>query len=126
MKKGVELLSETVGDGDPVGKRHFYQIKLRAWLNRGEQVKWEKPWGLVDRAEIKENGHLLITDVRYDREFLISGLFYGIEGMRVGGVRKLRISPHLAYGAEGVPGIIPSNALLVTEVEIVEERYAAS
>jgi FKBP-type peptidyl-prolyl cis-trans isomerase len=36
--------------------------------------------------------------------------------MRVGGYRKVRISPHLAYGAAGVAGKIPANAVLVYEL----------
>ena len=53
----------------------------------------------------------MITDVRVDRVFLVAGLFYGIQGMRVGGTRTLRIAPHLAYGEEGVPGVVPANAM---------------
>jgi FKBP-type peptidyl-prolyl cis-trans isomerase len=49
---------------------------------------------------------------------LISGLFYGVEGMRVGGTRRLEIAPHLAYGDRGVPGIIPANAVLTAEITI--------
>jgi hypothetical protein len=52
----------------------------------------------------------------------ITGLLDGIVGMRVGGKRTLIISPHLAYGAEGLPGKIPPNALLRCEVELLEVR----
>jgi hypothetical protein len=52
----------------------------------------------------------------------IAGLRLGIQGMRVGGVRRLVIAPHLAYGAHGVPGRIPPNALLHCEVEMLEVR----
>ena len=45
--------------------------------------------------------------------------------MRVGGSRKLRISPHLAYGENGLPGMIPGNAVLTVEVKILEERIPA-
>lgn len=47
---------------------------------------------------------------------------YGIEGMRVGGQRELKISPHLAYGTEGVPGWIPPNAVLRALVELLDVR----
>ena len=43
----------------------------------------------------------------------------GIEGMRAGGIRELTIPPALAYGNEGLPGIIPPDATLVLEVELL-------
>lgn len=125
MKKGVKLLQESIGDGAEIERQRCYRIELRCWLNRGEAVRWAHPWGMVDRAQLLDNGELLITDVRIDREQLIAGLFHGVQGMRIGGTRKLRISPHLAYGEKGLPGIIPQNAALVCEIRIVEQRDAA-
>jgi FKBP-type peptidyl-prolyl cis-trans isomerase len=81
----------------------------------------EVPWGLMNRARLEDDGATLITDVRIDRVDLINGLFYGIEGMRVGGMRKLRISPHMAYRERGIPGVIPENAVLLAEISILEE-----
>lgn len=52
----------------------------------------------------------------------IAGIRYGIEGMRVGGRREMTISPHLAYGRDGVPGKVPPNATLRCEVELLEVR----
>ncbi|HEY3628764.1 MAG TPA: FKBP-type peptidyl-prolyl cis-trans isomerase, partial [Terracidiphilus sp.] len=43
----------------------------------------------------------------------------GVDGMRVGGRRRLRVGPHLAHGDKGVPGLIPPNAKLVSEVELL-------
>jgi FKBP-type peptidyl-prolyl cis-trans isomerase len=57
---------------------------------------------------------------RIDRRSLVSGLFYGIDGMRVGGTRRLEIAPHLAYGDRGVPDVIPAGALLTAEVSVLE------
>lgn len=126
MRSGVELLKEEPGDGPLVQKHAFYRIKLRMWLRRGDPVRWSQPWGLVDRARVGDDGATLVTDVRVDRVFLFAGLFYGIQGMRLGGSRTLRIAPHLAYGEAGVPGSIPPNALLTVEVSVLSERTDAA
>ena len=122
LKKGIELLNEVAGQGSEVERHRYYQIELRCWLNQGEMVHWQQPWGLVDRYQLLQEGTVLITDVRFDRENLVAGLFYGMQGMHIGGKRKLRISPHLAYGERGVAGVIPENAVLICEIKVLEER----
>jgi len=121
MKPGVEVLEETPGIGAPVERHAFYDVRLRMWLSRGDPVRWTKPWGLYDRARIEDDGTTLFTSLRVDRVFMFAGLFYGVEGMRVGGIRRLRVASHLAYREEGLPGLIPANALLTVEVQIVAE-----
>jgi uncharacterized protein len=118
LRSGLTLLADVPGLGDPVRRQHNYRIRLRLWLNKGEAVRWLRPWGPVGAARLEDNGETLITEVRVDRRSLISGLFYGLEGMRVGGTRRLEIAPHLAYGDRGVPGIIPANAVLTAEITI--------
>lgn len=122
MRSGIKVLSDCPGTGPPVQRQRTYLVRLKIWLNKGDPVKWPSPWGLVDRARLEDAGETLITDLRIDREHLINGLFYGIEGMCIGGTRKLRISPHLAYGERGVPGVIPADAVLVVEIGVIEER----
>ena|SRR5688572_2011357 len=118
MRPGVEVLEDVSGLGEEVERNRVYDVRIRICFSGGEPVRWNPLAG----GRLEDNGTTLFTTLRVDREQMIAGLFDGVEGMRIGGTRRIRVAPHLAYRETGVPGVIPPNALLIIEVEIVAER----
>ena len=122
LRPGLTLLLDVAGDGEPVRRQHHYLIKLRLWVKGGGAVRWQFASGVVGESRLEDEGDTLVSLMRIERRSLINGLFYGIDGMRVGGTRRLEIAPHLAYGDRGIPGTIPAGAALTAEITILEAR----
>jgi len=121
LRSGVVLLDDVPGAGEPVRRQQRYRVRLRMWVADGRPVRTTRAWGPVGAARLEDEGATLITEVRLDRRSLVNGLFYGIDGMHVGGTRRLAIAPHMAYGDRGVPGVIPPDAALTVEITVLKE-----
>jgi hypothetical protein len=119
LRSGLTLVSEISGTGDPLRRQRNYHVRLRIWLRDGTPVRWATPWGRVGASRLEDDGETLVSVIFVNRGQLMQGLFYGLDGMRVGGTRRLEIAPHLGYGPAGVPDIIPPNAILNAEVTVL-------
>ncbi len=97
----------TPGEGDEARAGRMVSVHYTGWLTNGSKFDSSKdrndPFTFPLGA-----GHV------------IKGWDEGVQGMKPGGVRKLTIPPHLGYGARGAGGVIPPNATLVFEVELLK------
>lgn len=81
----------------------------------------------VHYAGFLENGEMFDSSITRGEPFnfplgagqVIQGWDEGVQGMRVGGKRVLVIPPELGYGEQGYPPVIPGNATLIFEVELL-------
>ena len=96
----------TVGAGAAAASGQRVTVHYTGWLTNGTKFDSSK-----DRNDPFEF-HLGQGQV-------IAGWDEGVAGMKVGGTRKLTIPPALGYGARGAGGVIPPNATLVFEVELL-------
>lgn len=103
---GLVMEDLVVGDGAEACAGQHVSVHYTGWLTDGQKFDSSK-----DRNEAFEFG--------LGAGQVILGWDQGIEGMRVGGKRKLTIPPELGYGRRGAGGVIPPNATLVFEVELL-------
>lgn len=95
------------GTGKEAQNRQHVQVHYTGWLTDG--TKFDSS---VDRNQT--------FSFQLGARQVIAGWDQGVLGMKEGGKRKLTIPGHLAYGSRGYPGLIPPNATLVFEVELVQ------
>lgn len=100
----IEELIPGTGVEATAGKR--VTVHYTGWLTSGTKFDSSK-----DRGNPFSFG--------LGRGEVIAGWDKGVAGMKVGGTRKLTIPPQLGYGARGAGGVIPPNATLVFEVELL-------
>ena len=119
LKSGVKLLDERQGDGEPAKKGDKVVYNLKLFLNKGEEVPLNQRQAeyLPKKMLRREGGDCLVDHaVELGRRQAIAGVEYALLGMKRGGYRKVRLSPHLAYRDQGLDGLIPANAVLIVEL----------
>jgi len=106
-----ELIIEdlVVGSGATASAGQSVSVHYTGWLTNGQKFD-----SSVDRNDP--------FDFKLGMGQVIPGWDQGVAGMQIGGKRKLTIPPGLAYGVRGAGGVIPPNATLVFEVELLGVR----
>jgi FKBP-type peptidyl-prolyl cis-trans isomerase len=95
-----------VGTGPEAKAGQQVKVHYTGWLTNG--TKFDSS---VDRGDPFK--------FKLGARQVIQGWDQGVAGMKVGGKRKLTIPPELGYGARGAGRVIPPNATLVFEVELL-------
>ena len=103
---GLVYEDTVVGEGAEAVAGNYVSVHYTGWLTNGQKFDSSK-----DRDEPFE--------FPLAQRHVIAGWDEGVQGMKVGGTRKLTIPPQLGYGARGAGGVIPPNATLVFEVELL-------
>ncbi|KAB0583062.1 FKBP-type peptidyl-prolyl cis-trans isomerase [Ideonella dechloratans] len=113
LPQGLQIDDLVTGDGAEARAGQSVTVHYTGWLhdpaapnNRGAKFDSSK-----DRDEPFE--------FDLGAGMVIQGWDLGVQGMKVGGKRVLTIAPELGYGARGAGGVIPPNATLVFEVELL-------
>jgi FKBP-type peptidyl-prolyl cis-trans isomerase len=114
-KSGIKLLDDRECSGDSAKKGDKVIYNVRIHLNKGEEVPLnERQAEFLPPTMLRtENGRRLVDhELILGKRRAIAGIEYALIGMKPGGYRKVRLSPHLAYRDEGLADLIPPNAVL--------------
>lgn len=107
---GLQYEDTVVGNGEEARSGQYATVHYTGWLfENGEQG--EKFDSSKDRGDPFE--------FALGAGMVIRGWDEGVQGMKIGGTRVLIIPPELGYGARGAGGVIPPNATLKFEVELL-------
>jgi len=128
IKSGIKLLAEIEGQGEPAKKGDTVIFNWRLYRNRGDEIPInEHQAQLLPSEMIRQVGDRPLIDHKttLGRRQTMAGVEYSLYGMKAGGYRKIRISPHLAYRDEGLGGLIAPKAVLIVKLwlrEIISAR----
>jgi FKBP-type peptidyl-prolyl cis-trans isomerase len=105
-KSGLKYIDEKEGSGKEAKVGDTVEVHYTGWLKDG--TKFDSS---------KDRGRPFSFPLGAKR--VIAGWDQGVAGMKIGGKRKLIIPPELGYGPRGFPPVIPPNAELTFEVELL-------
>jgi FKBP-type peptidyl-prolyl cis-trans isomerase len=103
---GLKYVDQAVGTGDVAVAGKTVSVHYTGWLENGKKFD-----SSVDR------GQPFSFPLGAGR--VIKGWDEGVQGMKIGGKRKLTVPSDLGYGSRGAGGVIPPNATLIFDVELL-------
>ena len=108
---GLQYEDTTVGGGAAAQPGQHVQVHYTGWLfDNGQQ-------GAKFDSSVDRNDPFAFS---LGAGMVIKGWDEGVAGMKIGGKRTLIIPPQLGYGARGAGGVIPPNATLKFDVELLD------
>jgi FKBP-type peptidyl-prolyl cis-trans isomerase (trigger factor) len=116
---GLKLLEEREGVGRPANKGDRILFNMRLFLNKGTEVRLNETQAThlpKEMIRVVDGATLIDHTIVLGRREAVAGVEQALMGMKVGGYRKVRVSPHLAYRDTGIPDLIPPNAVLICEI----------
>lgn len=107
---GLQIENVKVGTGAEAKSGSYVMVHYTGWLYQGGQLGEQ-----FDSSKSRGEPFSFPLGAGH----VIRGWDEGVAGMKIGGTRKLIIPPDLGYGARGAGGVIPPNATLLFEVELL-------
>ena len=120
---GLKLLDEREGTGVPAEKGDRVRFNMKLFLNRGDEVLLNETQAKhlpKEMRQVVDGATLIDRTIALGRREAMAGVEHGLMGMKIGGYRKVRVSPHLAYRDKGIPDLIPPDAVLIVELWLRE------
>jgi FKBP-type peptidyl-prolyl cis-trans isomerase len=116
---GLKLLEEREGKGTPTNKGDRVLFNMRLFLNKGDEIPLNEMQAKhlpKEMIRVVDGVTLIHHTILLGRREAMAGVEHALIGMKVGGYRKVRVSPHLAYRDKGIPDLIPPDAVLIVEL----------
>jgi FKBP-type peptidyl-prolyl cis-trans isomerase FkpA len=108
---GLQYEDKVVGDGAEAAAGNYVTVHYTGWLQNPDGSAGQK----FDSSKDRNDPFAFPLGAGH----VIKGWDEGVQGMKVGGTRVLTIPASLGYGARGAGGVIPPNATLIFEVELL-------
>ena len=116
---GLKLLEEREGEGAPTKKGDRVVFNMRLFLNKCDEVPLNEMQAKhlpKEMIRVVDGVTLIDRTIVLGRREAMAGVEHALMGMKVGGYRRVRVSPHLAYRDNGIPDLIPPVAVLIVEL----------